>query len=59
MKTPGGVIVEHHTLEAVSKTQPLKHNGERALTHAVHRDWQIRPAIIVESIKKSESMELK
>ena len=41
MKNPGGGIAEHHTLEAVSKSQPLKHNGERALTPAVH--CQIRP----------------
>ena len=45
MKNPGGGIAEHHTLEAVSKSQPLKHNGERALTPAVH--CQIRPAITV------------
>ena len=45
MKNPGGVIAEQHTLEAVSKSQPLKHNGERALTPAVH--CQIRPAITV------------
>ena len=45
MKNPGGGIAEHHTLEAVSESQPLKHNGERALTPAVH--CQIRPAITV------------
>ena len=45
MKNPGGVIAEQHTLEAVSKSQPLKHNGERALTRAIH--CQIRPAITV------------
>ena len=45
MKNPAGVIAKHHTLEAVSKSQPLKHNGERALTPAVH--CQIRPAITV------------
>ena len=32
MKNPGGGIAELHALEAVSKSQPLKHNGERALT---------------------------
>jgi hypothetical protein len=31
MKNPGGGIAEHHTLKAVSKSQPPKHNGERAL----------------------------
>ena len=36
-------VAEHHTLEAVSKSQPLKHNGERALTPAVH--CQIRRAV--------------
>ena len=45
MKNPGGVLAEHHALNAVSKSQPLKHNGERALTRAVH--WQIRPAVTV------------
>ncbi len=45
MKNPGGGIAEYHTLEAVIKSQPLKHNGERALTPAVH--CQIRPAITV------------
>ena len=34
MKNPGGCIAEHHTLEAVSRSQPLKHNGERALAPA-------------------------
>ena len=46
MKNPGGSIAKHHTLEVVSKSQPLKHNGERELTPAVHcqiqpRRWQI------------------
>ena len=45
MKNLGGGIAEHHTLEAVSKSQPLKHNGERALTSAAH--CQIWPAITV------------
>ena len=45
MKDPGGAIAEHHTLKAVSKCQPLKHNGERALTPAVH--CQIRHAVTV------------
>ena len=45
IKNPGGVTAEHHTLEAVSKSQPLKHNGERALTPAIH--CQIRPAVTV------------
>ena len=47
MRNPGGVIAEHHTLEAVFKSQPLRHNGERALTPATH--CQIRPAITVGS----------
>ena len=47
MKNPGCDIAEHHTLEAVYKSQPLKHNGERALTPAVH--CQIRPAVTVHS----------
>ena len=42
---PGGGIAEHHTLKAVSKSQPLKHNGERALTPVVH--WKIRPAVTI------------
>ena len=41
MKDPAGVIAEHHTLEVVSKSQSLRHNGERALTPAIH--CQIRP----------------
>ena len=45
MKNPGGGIAEHHTLEVVSNSQPLQHNGERALTPAIH--CQIRPAITV------------
>ena len=45
MKNLGGAIAGHHTLEVVSKSQPLKHNGERALTPAVH--CQIRPATTV------------
>ena len=45
MKNLGGGIAEHQTVEAVSKSQPLKHNGERALTPAAH--CQIRPAITV------------
>ena len=45
MKNPGGAIAEHLTLEAVSKSQPLKQNGERALTRAVY--CQIRRAITV------------
>ena len=35
MKNPGGRITEFHTLEVVSKSQPLKHNGERAMTPAI------------------------
>ena len=42
MKNPEGCIAEHYTLKAVSKSQPLKQNGERALTPAVH--CQINPA---------------
>ena len=45
MKNPGGGTAEHHTLEAVSKSQPLKDNGERALTLAAH--CQIRPTVTV------------
>ena len=45
MKSPGGDIAEHHTLEAVSRSQPLKHNGERALTPATQ--CQIQPDITV------------
>ena len=47
MKNLGGGIAEHHTLEAVSKSQPLKQNGERALTPATR--CQIRHAITVPS----------
>ena len=45
MENLGGGIAEYHTLGAVSKSQPLKHNGKRALTPAVH--CKIRPAITV------------
>ena len=45
MRTPGGCIAEDHTLKAVPKSQPLKHNGEQALTPVVH--WQVRLACTV------------
>ena len=45
IKNPGGSIANHHALELVSKSQPLKVNSERALTPAVHR--QIRLAVTV------------
>ena len=45
MENPGGCIAEHRTLEAVSKSRALKHNGEQALTLAAQ--CQIRPATTV------------
>jgi hypothetical protein len=54
MENLGGDIAERHTLEEVFKSQPLKHNGERALTPAAH--CQIRLAGTVLRLPQGSSI---